>query len=277
METITTNLRLDFNDTSYKFVKVHQNDNNTRLVNITVLKDNQPYPLSSSTHTIHFYLKRPLSGQTMRTVSVDNRTGTVSFYLTKEDLYHAGIGKAELKIYENSSDAVIATMPFDIVIVEDVINEADAIASDDYSALDDLLTRLEASIGKTFVPRGVIEFADLEYEPKTPWYTYTIKDAFVTDDSFKCGAGKSCDPGTTVYCLDDGKWEIVPSSLITGVKGSNEEKFRTGNIELSSEDIGAIDSSTNSTATAVVNFKNGLKFGAATVSYNADKDELTFM
>ena len=82
------------------------------------------------------------------------------------------------------------------------------------------------SIDGTFSPQGTIEFAELSTVTKETGYVYHIKDAFVTDDTFKDGAGVSYPMGTNVYYTASGHWDcLVGENLI--VKDDD-----SGNVEI---------------------------------------------
>lgn len=63
------------------------------------------------------------------------------------------------------------------------------------------------NLGGTFIPMGTIEFSELSTAAKEAGYVYHVKDAFITDDTFKSGAGVSYPVGTNVYCTSDGYWD----------------------------------------------------------------------
>ena len=71
-------------------------------------------------------------------------------------------------------------------------------------------------IDGSFVPIGTIEFSELQSVTKDVGYVYHISDTFVTDDTFKCGAGVSYPSGTNVYYTSDGYWDCFVSKEITG-------------------------------------------------------------
>lgn len=79
---------------------------------------------------------------------------------------------------------------------------------------------IKDGINGNFVPMGTIEFSQLSTVAKETSYTYHIKDDFVTDDTFKGGAGVSYQAGTNVYYTADGYWDCfvttnVVEALIT--------------------------------------------------------------
>lgn len=63
-----------------------------------------------------------------------------------------------------------------------------------------------------FIPMGTISFAELETVEKATGFLYNISDDFITDDTFKEGAGKSYTAGVNVYYTADGFWDCLGGS-----------------------------------------------------------------
>lgn len=97
-----------------------------------------------------------------------------------------------------------------------------------------------------FLPMGTIEFSELanlkNNETIAAGYLYNISDNFITDDTFKIGAGVEYSAGTNVYYTADDYWDCLAGATVTGVKGVNETIYRKGNVELTAENVGAIPS-----------------------------------
>jgi len=71
------------------------------------------------------------------------------------------------------------------------------------------------SIGGNFVPMGTITSDKLSSVEVNTGYTFQITDAFVTDDTFKCGAGIKVPAGANVYMTADGKWDFSAGRYVT--------------------------------------------------------------
>ena len=66
------------------------------------------------------------------------------------------------------------------------------------------------------IPIGTIPFADLALETnQVNKYMFNISDDFVTDDTFKEGAGHSFPAGTNVFRTNDGYWDCLAGSFQT--------------------------------------------------------------
>lgn len=99
--------------------------------------------------------------------------------------------------------------------------------------------QISAGLSGALLPMGTISFADLSIQTKMAGYMFNISDTFITDETFKEGAGFSYPPGTNVYYTADGYWDCLAGTLVTGVKGNKETDYRIGNVNLTPENIGA--------------------------------------
>ena len=78
------------------------------------------------------------------------------------------------------------------------------------------------SIGGAFLPQGTIEFSELKSVTKSAGWVYHISNDFVTDDSFKCGAGVLYPAGTNVYYTFDGYWDCFVENLKTVIVADDD-------------------------------------------------------
>ncbi len=94
-----------------------------------------------------------------------------------------------------------------------------------------------------FLPKGTITYAEL-IELKNSGavaagYLYHISDDFTTDENFRV-SGKMCGAGTSVYYTVDDQFDVFVGTTVAGVKGENETEYRTGMVNITLENIGAI-------------------------------------
>lgn len=98
-----------------------------------------------------------------------------------------------------------------------------------------------------FLPMGTINYEDLAIlksdEIVKVGFVYNINNDFVTDDTFKDGSGVEYTAGTNVYYTADGYWDCLVGSAVTGIKGSAEDSYRKGSVNITAENVGAIPSS----------------------------------
>lgn len=98
--------------------------------------------------------------------------------------------------------------------------------------------RISQGLSGALLPMGTITFSQLAEQTKQSGYMYNISDSFVTDGTFKEGAGYTYPEGTNVYYTADGFWDCISGTSVVGVKGSAESTYRKGNVNITPADIG---------------------------------------
>ncbi len=71
----------------------------------------------------------------------------------------------------------------------------------------ELTRNIVEGIDNVFIPMGTVSFSELSIIEKVTGYVYNISDDFITDDTFREGAGKPYTAGTNVYCTASGHWD----------------------------------------------------------------------
>ena len=95
--------------------------------------------------------------------------------------------------------------------------------------------RISESFSGALRPMGTVTFANLPMLSETAsGNMYNISDQFTTTADFKEGAGAN------VYKTEDGKWDVLAGTPVTGVKGSAESEYRRGNVNITAENVGAV-------------------------------------
>ena len=88
---------------------------------------------------------------------------------------------------------------------------------------------------------GTVAFANLPALSEADGGSmYNISDQFTTTAEFKEGAGNTIPAGANVYKTEDGKWDVLAGTPVTGVKGSAESGYRRGNVDITAENVGAV-------------------------------------
>lgn len=101
--------------------------------------------------------------------------------------------------------------------------------------------RISESFSGALRPMGTVTFANLPaLSATTSGNMYNISDQFLTTVDFKEGAGNTIPAGANVYKTEDGKWDILAGTPVTGVKGSAESAYRRGNVNITAENVGAV-------------------------------------
>lgn len=101
--------------------------------------------------------------------------------------------------------------------------------------------RISESFSGALRPMGTVTFANLPALSEADGGSmYNISDQFTTTAEFKEGAGNTIPAGTNVYKTEDGKWDVLAGTPVTGVKGSAESGYRRGNVDITAENVGAV-------------------------------------
>lgn len=113
--------------------------------------------------------------------------------------------------------------------------------------VEEYYNSIKATVDKlsgAFVTMGTYTFEELkQLENVETGYLYIISNSFVTDETFRLGAGIEYPANTYVYKTADGKWDCFTGNAtasVSGVKGDKENGFRTGNVNITVDNIGAI-------------------------------------
>ena len=116
--------------------------------------------------------------------------------------------------------------------------------------------RISESFSGALRPMGTVTFANLPaLSATTSGNMYNISDQFTTTSDFKEGAGNTIPAGANVYKTEDGKWDVLAGTPVTGVKGSAESAYRRGNVNITAENVGAVPK-TGGTLTGALGLAN---------------------
>lgn len=110
-------------------------------------------------------------------------------------------------------------------------------------------------------PMGTVTFANLPaLSLVASGNMYNISDQFTTTADFKEGAGNVIPAGANVYKTEDGKWDVLAGTPVTGVKGNAESRYRRGNVDITAENVGAVPVGGNAgSATTVQDYNDTSK------------------
>ena len=97
--------------------------------------------------------------------------------------------------------------------------------------------RISESFAGAIRPCGTILFEVLP-DNAAVGDMYNISNEFVTTDKFEEGAGHTIAAGANVYLTVNRKWDVLAGNPVVGVKGSEESVYRTGNVEITKENVG---------------------------------------
>lgn len=121
--------------------------------------------------------------------------------------------------------------------------------------------RISESFSGALRPMGTVTFANLPaLSLVASGNMYNISDQFTTTSDFKEGAGNTIPAGANVYKTEDGKWDVLAGTPVTGVKGGAESGYRRGNVNITADNVGAIPIGGNAgSATTVQDYNDTSK------------------
>ena len=89
------------------------------------------------------------------------------------------------------------------------------------------------------VPMGTVTFENLPaLEDAVAGWMYNISNEFTTTSQFKEGAGKVIPLGSNIFKTTDGYWDVLAGSPVSGIKGSAETIYRSGNVNITPANLG---------------------------------------
>ena len=116
--------------------------------------------------------------------------------------------------------------------------------------------RISESFSGALRPMGTVTFANLPALSEADGGSmYNISDQFTTTNDFKEGAGNTIPAGANVYKTEDGKWDVLAGTPVTGVKGSAESEYRRGNVNITAENVGALSLKNGGNVTGDTSFQ----------------------
>lgn len=137
--------------------------------------------------------------------------------------------------------------------------------------------RISESFSGALRPMGTVAFANLPALSEADGGSmYNISDQFTTTAEFKEGAGNTIPAGANVYKTEDGKWDVLAGTPVTGVKGSAESRYRRGNVDITAENVGAVPVGGNAgSATTVQDYNDtSKKIKVGWVGKSLSKDQI---
>lgn len=137
---------------------------------------------------------------------------------------------------------------------------------------------IAAGLSGALMPMGTITFAQLpRLADANAGWLYNISDKFTTTSDFKEGVGHVVAAGAEVYKTSDGYWSVMAGKAVTGVKGREENEYRTGDVSLSPANIGAVDASMPGTAGQAIGWDENGVLGPINVAADIAVDDETIL
>ena len=258
----------------FEHIKTQQCSSDSLQVRVTLICNSQPIDLPEGIVPQVLY-EKPDGHKVVNDCEMDGQYILVNY--TKQMLIAAGTAKAQIYYQDESGEKLSSAFYTDIYptvggILEESTSEFNSLSSfvqsasgyaSDASNSADIAEEyykktknISESISGTLRPKGTVLFSNLpDLEDAEIGDMYNISEQFITTDKFREGVGHVIPSGSNVFKTVDGYWDVLSGSPVTGVKGSKEEEYRTGNVDITPENIGAVPDD-GDIAENVITFEN---------------------
>ena len=138
-------ISLDFYNNERKAIRAKQYDKKSRYVNITCTEKGVPVVLTASNMSCYIKMSTP-DKRAIYNNGVIQSDGSILFELTETMLAQPGKGELEIDIVYSSTadgddDALLSSMNLDVIIEKSVYSNDTIIATDEFNALTELITK----------------------------------------------------------------------------------------------------------------------------------------
>ena len=240
----TININVDFYDKKYILVRAKQYDKSSRFISVACYNNKEIYPINSGEHSAYIRYKKADNHSVFNFCEI-NRKGNILIELTEQMLASSGIcpvdlvivKKGDAKIDSNTGEItsidnspILSTMTFYVEVVECPVDNSEIESAYEFNVLNKTLEKYEAdyqdvvktskswAVGGTGTRSG-------EDEDNAKYYAeLALKNAFGED------------------------------SVVTGIKGTYEVKYKVGKVSIGAENVGAIPITDISTVSEVKNY-----------------------
>lgn len=238
-----TNINVDFYDKKYILVNAKQLDKQSRYLSVTCYNHGELFALNPVKHSAYIRYKKADEYSVLNSCNIDE--GRAIIELTEQMLAAAGICYADLIIVEGGSaqfdsntgvmigidgSSILSTMTFCIDVSEMAVENSEIESNYDFDGLNNALDELNASY------QDVIQKARL-------WAVGTNDDTVPSDTN-----------NAKFWAEVAAKNATGQISVVTGTKGDNETDYRTGQVNITAENVGAIPSTDIATIDEVKNY-----------------------
>ena len=219
-------INVDFSNQKYILVNAKQNDRKSRFLEVSCYDNEQRFPLNSS-HAAYIRYKKADDYGVFNFCKINN--GNVLVEFTEQMLAVAGICYADLVIINKGdasldsntgevthieNSAILSTMTFCIDVIETAVDNLDIESEYEINFLNETLEKYEA------------------------YYENVVKTAKSWAEG-NTGVRDGENTANAKYYADLAKQYAAGSSVI-GVKGDKETEYRIGEVNITSENVGAI-------------------------------------
>lgn len=240
---VITNIDVDFYNKKYILINAKQYDKNSRFLSVTCYNHGALFPINKEKHSVYIRYRKADEHGVFNACQINNEKIIVE--LTEQMLATEGICYADLviveggnaivdtntgKIIEIDGTSILSTMTFCIDVSETAIENSNIESSNEFSALNDTLGRYEASY------ENVIQTAK----------SWAVGGTGIRNDELENNAKY---------------WSEVAAAnavgvpmVVTSIKGDKESDYRSGQVNITADNVGAIPIENMATIDEVKNY-----------------------
>lgn len=224
----TTNINIDFYDKKYILINAKQNDKNSRFISVTCYENGKLFTLNQTLHSVYIRYKKADEYGVLNSCEIDR--GKIIVELTEQMLATSGMCYADLIVVEGGDaivdengaiinvegSSILSTMTFCIDVSETAVDNSDIESNYDFDILNQTFEEYKTNY------QNVVTMARSWAEGSTG----------LRDDENENNA--------KFWAEVAAKNAIGQISVVTGAKGDNEVSYRTGQVNITAENVGAI-------------------------------------
>lgn len=242
-----TQINVDFYNNKYITINAKQHDKSSRLIKITCYDHGVLFPVNNEEHEAFIRYKKADGYSVLNMCPINNENNCVYVLLTEQMLSESGLCCADLilvksgsaildadtgEIVEISDSGILSTMPFYVNVFESAVENSEIESNYEFNGFNEALEEFAADYA------NVIKMAKSWSEGGTG-----IRE---NEDTNNAKYWSELAHAHVVGDLDD--------KIVTGIKIGNDDSYRTGFIDVTVENIGAVASSDVATVDEVKDF-----------------------
>lgn len=191
--TTTQHISVDLIGNRYKTATVKQNDLATRYINVAITLNGQAYPLSNDV-TCYLRFMPPNGGQPQLQSCRVETDGTVTFEVASSMVTTVGKARANIDIKQTnpadpSTQQLLSTVVFYIIILPSAYGDDVLIASDELSPLEQLIQEAEAGCNNAIQTMEVYKengkyYSEDAYESAKEAEAWSHGDSFIETETY---------------------------------------------------------------------------------------------
>ena len=236
LQTIT-NINVDFYDKKYILINAKQYDKNSRFLSVACYNHGENYPINPNEHSAYIRYRKADNNSVFNFCEISNN-GKILVELTEQMLASDGVCYADLVIV-NKGDANVDTDTGEIINIENA-----SVLSTMTFCIDVSGSAIENSNIESSYEINLINETLEKYEADYSDVVQTSKSWAVGGTGIRSGEAENNAKYWAEVAAANATGNVI---VVTSIKGDNETSYRSGQVNITADNVGAI--STNDVAT----------------------------